>query len=96
MRQGLGPRERIASALREPDGTTDCGCRAPQLHLVSIGATEEGLGALAETLMPKVGGLPALRLLHLDEAHLGHARLKEAHVARNGLGGVHSFKLLAS
>ena len=67
-----------------------------ELHLVSIGATEEGLGALAETLMPKVGGLPALRLLRLDEAHLGHARLKEAHVARNGLGGVHSFKLLAS
>ena len=69
--------------------------RLEQLHLRETHVGDSGLTALAEILLPKVGGLPALRTLVVDHEHVEHARLQEAYVARTGQGGVHMVKILA-
>ena len=63
------------------------------LHLCSTDVTDKGLAALAETLMPKNGGLPALRTLLVDEAHVSNTSLQQAHAARTGQGGVHAIRI---
>ena len=60
------------------------------LQLCDTAVGTKGLAALAETLMPKCGGLPALRTLLLDEAHLTHPGVEQARIARTGHGGVHA------
>lgn len=63
------------------------------LHLCSTDVTDKGLAALAETLMPKNGGLPALRTLLVDEAHVSNTSLQQVHAARTGQGGVHAIRI---
>ena len=64
-----------------------------ELHICNTDITDKGLTALAEIMMPTVGGLPTLRLLLLDDQHEQHAKLRAAHDARTGQGGVHAIKI---
>jgi Ran GTPase-activating protein (RanGAP) involved in mRNA processing and transport len=67
-----------------------------ELHLRDVGASAEGgVAALAAVLMPSKGGLPALRSLVLDEAHIEYPLVQEVYNARTGHGGVHALKILA-
>ena len=67
--------------------------RLTDLHLCATGVGDKGLCALAETLMPKCGGLPGLRTLLVDEEHLEHRALQQAREARTGHGGVHAIHI---
>ena len=65
-----------------------------ELHLCETGVSGDGgIAALCETLMPRTGGLPQLRSLHVDEEYKAHPRLVEVRQARNGHGGVHACKI---
>lgn len=64
-----------------------------ELHICDTEITDKGLTALAETMMPTVGGLPSLRLLLVDDQHVEHAKLRTARDARTGQGGVHATKI---
>ena len=48
------------------------------LFLVDADAADDGLNALGEAIEPRNGGLPALRVLCIDEAWLEHPKLKTA------------------
>ena len=68
-----------------------------ELHLCETQVTGDGgIAALCDTLMPRTGGLPALRALFVDDALKTHPRLLEMHQARTGHGGVHACKVVGS
>jgi hypothetical protein len=64
-----------------------------ELHLCDTKVTEAGVTALAETMLPKMGGLPRLRLLLVDEKFVRLEAMQATVNARTGQGGVHACKV---
>ena len=64
-----------------------------ELRLCATGVGERGIATLCETIMPRTGGLPALRMLVVDDTFVQHAKLQEVYMARTGHGGVHALKI---
>ena len=81
------------SALAEVARDDEVLPKLGELHICDTEITEKGLVALAEIMVPTVGGLPALRLLLVDDQHEQHGKLRAARDARTGQGGVHAIKI---